>query len=355
MSDDMKKIRKSPKTGMGSRQDLLAAYVAQLHLIDKKPLSLTDIAKRLGVDKATVSRLLKRARRDGILAYRLNLPRHEELEVRVRSLYDLNDVCIVPIPTPVGVPEKRFTYRLLGQAAAQYMERTGLIKSGVTIGLGCGTTVRETVLAIGSGKFDNLKILQLLLEAGSDLYIDETPAGLVAVLSSKCQTTSFGFAIQPLPHSLEHEGGAYHQDYQEYRNKMLGWARAYDTTIVDIGSPDVTLVSSFGRVCTKSSVSEKDLHNLGIVGEICNRPFDKEGRDMFEEINRNFPLLSRFTDGIDLNELREMIRRGCRVVAVAGGGDKHEAIYFALKNRLATHIVTDLYTAEALCEWGQPR
>lgn len=348
-----KRRTKTPKgTLRGKRQDLLAAYAAQLHVIDEKPLNLAEIGGRIGVDKATVSRLLKRARKDGILVYRLNLPRHEELEVQVRSRYNLIDACILPIFSPTTAAERRSFSRMLGQAAAQYMEKTGLIKSGIKISLGNGATVRETVLAITSGKFDNLKISQLLIETGSELYIDETSAGLVAILSTKCCSTSFGFAVQPLPHSLEEQAGAYHRDYQEYRDKMLRWAEVCDTAIVDIGAPDVSLARSFGRVCSTSNISEKDLYDVGVVGEICNRPFDAKGRDMFEAVKQKFPLLSRCTDGVDLDKLRQMIERGCRVVAVAGGGDKQEAVSFALENRLVTHIVTDVLTAEALVEWA---
>ena len=79
-----------------------------------------------------------------------------------------------------------------------------------------------------------------------------------------------------------------------------------------------------------------------------NRPFDKDGRDLFDRITEDYPALRKITQAPPLSLLQELVRNNKRVVAVAGGEKKTAAIRVALEQHWINHLVTDVDTAEEL-------
>jgi DNA-binding transcriptional regulator LsrR (DeoR family) len=81
------------------------------------------------------------------------------------------------------------------------------------------------------------------------------------------------------------------------------------------------------------------------IGDICSRVFDKTGRELDEETGNSFVQ-------VDLLDLQTMARSGSkqRVIAVAGGKNKVEAIATVLKKKphLINSLVTDELTAHSL-------
>ena len=95
------------------------------------------------------------------------------------------------------------------------------------------------------------------------------------------------------------------------------------------------MLSVSGNVFSREERAE--LQRLGAVGDICFRFFTADGEPI------KSPLMKRVI-GIDLAKLR-----GCkRVVGVAGGGAKVQAILGALRGGLLDVLITDHRTAEAL-------
>ena len=109
-----------------------------------------------------------------------------------------------------------------------------------------------------------------------------------------------------------------------------------DLALVGIGSMEPSkLLASSGNVF---SVEErKELIQQGAVGDICFRYFDKHGESI------KSPLMQRVI-GIELGALKKVNR----VVAVAGGRKKVNAILGALRGGWINVLITDLRAAEAL-------
>jgi DNA-binding transcriptional regulator LsrR (DeoR family) len=106
--------------------------------------------------------------------------------------------------------------------------------------------------------------------------------------------------------------------------------------LVGIGAtqPSRALASS-GNVFSTQEI--KLLVGKGAVGDICLRFFDAEGRAVVTELNDR-------VIGMDLDQLRAVRR----VVGVAGGRRKTNAIRGALAGKLINVLITDLATAESL-------
>ena len=75
------------------------------------------------------------------------------------------------------------------------------------------------------------------------------------------------------------------------------------------------------------------------AGDICSRYIDVEGIICSEELNQR-------TIGIDLEELK----RKERSILVAGGIQKVDGIYGALRGGYANVLITDQFTAKYLLE-----
>jgi DNA-binding transcriptional regulator LsrR (DeoR family) len=86
-----------------------------------------------------------------------------------------------------------------------------------------------------------------------------------------------------------------------------------------------------------SAETQKELRELGAVGDVCLRFFDEDGRSV------NSSLDARVL-GIGV----EQLKRTARKVAVAGGARKFTAIRGALRGRWVDSLITDLGVAERL-------
>lgn len=333
-------------------RDTLAAHVAQMHLASDRPLSQGEIARRLGLDKATVSRLMQYAREKGIVQWSIRLPREKELEVKLARRFELVDARVVPIIPPQKKQEATTFREFLGQAAANYIEeQDAFAKPGYQIGIGCGATMREFVVALRPGRFKRVRLSQLTIETDTDCFIDEAPFTLVGMVYAKWREGSSACAMQPMPGALDTAPAQFGIEGACSTQSVLEKARDLDTAIMGVGSADLAGTSgSFTRVCKNCGITAKTLRNFGIVGELCNRPFDGEGRDRFDDIAAAHPLLPEYTRAVPLNLLRELVDRGKRVVAIAGGSDKRQPIQVALASKYVSHLVTDTATAASLCE-----
>lgn len=97
----------------------LLAKVARMYY--QRNLTQREITKRLNVHQSTVSRLLKRAEREGIVRVSLTVPSgvHPELEETLQATYGLREAIVVD-----SIDDEEQVVRDLGIAAAYYVETT---------------------------------------------------------------------------------------------------------------------------------------------------------------------------------------------------------------------------------------
>lgn len=330
---------------------LMAAHAAQLHFCVHPPKTQEEIAKLFGVDKATVSRLISYAREKQMLTFSTNLPREQNLESELVRTFGLTDAYVVPIVPAQDERDIGLFRRLLGQAAARYIESSELVKNGYRVGIGCGATMREVILALTTGRFSGVHIHQLTVETDCEEVIDESPFALVGMLYARWRIGSYAYAIQPLPKTLVKADGTYTTDYLPYHQYIQEQFGNLHTVIMGIGSANIASGDgSFSRLCANCRIHPRVLRRAGVVGELCNHPYDRSGNDLFSVLKNKQQSLSHFTDGIDLSQLQQLVSHNARVIAVAGGIDKVEAIRTVLSCRMVNHLVTDDSTAEALCK-----
>lgn len=280
-------------------------------------MSQVDIAKRIGVSTATVSRLLQRARAEGIVRIEIaDLVSAEELGAALRERLGLKAAAVVEAPA-----------NSLSSLAAPVGE--------LLLGAGLGP---GSVLAIGWGR-----AIRAVLDSGLP------PAPGVLTVSAT------GGMQQHLPHfqvnefvrlAAEQAGGTPHFIHAPYlpsavtRDAFLAdtaiaesvalWDRI-DVALVGIGLPH----AKNSPEASAATPDEQALVNA--AGDVIRHYFDEEGRPVPWEGESRMIAASP-----------EQLRRARLVIGVAAGPEKTEAILGAVRAGLVTALVTDARTADAL-------
>jgi len=278
------------------------------------------IAELLGVTRPQVSRLLKRARAEGIVEIRIvdstavASPAAETLRVGL----GLDSVHLAPT---IAGPED-LTRRMVGRLAAEVLRAA--VRPGAIVGIGDGAFVSATADALEDGA---------------------TPVALtVAPLCGGFWTT--GQEREPYRRVGDALGGSVRGLMapglvDDAATKTALVAHAGVRAIADLWDRlDVALFGIGGPAWSVSLVGEpieRDLEAAGAVGEILVAPFDLEGRFVC-------PALRDRVIAFDARHLD----RVPTAIGVAAGEGKVRPILGALRAGVVRTLVTDVATAEAV-------
>lgn len=293
-----------------------------------------EIATALGIQQSRVSRLLKRARDEGLYNIEFNFPALVEIAASLIDRYQLRDAVVIP------TGEISYLKEDLGRAAARYFER--VVHGGARVGLSCGNTLFHFVQHLRAGP-RNIHVYPLAAET-SLKFVDISFNTLVGIMTAKYRSSATGYALPAyLLNQDEAVGRAVFEDRQV--KKIFNDSKNVDIAIVGIGALDVT-APGFCELAMRGGIQPKKLKSLGVIGEFNHQPFDKEGHPADA---RPVTALMRHFIGVTIDRLAGMSKeQGRLVVALAGGVEKREAVRAALSGSLFNVLVTDLDTATYL-------
>jgi DNA-binding transcriptional regulator LsrR (DeoR family) len=289
-----------------------------------------EIAERIGLSRPAVSRLLRDAQTQGIVQITISPPQglHLELESRLEERFGLAVVRVVSVETGTSGDLLR---RQIGGAAAGFLARS--VHPGETIGLAWGTTLSAMVQSMAPLATENVHVVQTLGGIGppaAEAYAAELVRRLAQLLgASPILFPTPGVVATPEVRDVLRN--------DPHVQAALRHFDALDTVYVGIGAIGTNPVLNDGHSLLPGTHDE--LVAAGAVGDIALRFFDAEGN----------PVRSSLDDRI-LGITTEQLRKVPRVVAVAGGADKVEAIRAALKSKIVDVLITDHDTAQALVE-----
>jgi DNA-binding transcriptional regulator LsrR (DeoR family) len=290
-----------------------------------------EIAERLRLSRPTVSRLLQEARDQGIVQINVAPPRglHIELETRLEERFGLGAAQVVEVDAGGGAAGEDMRRRQIGAAAAAYLART--IQPNERIGLAWGTTLSAMVQSMGPLPTTGVRVVQTLGGIGPP-DAEAYASGLVRRLA-----TLLGAAAVLLPAPGVVATPAVRDALRDdpHVRAALGYFDALDSVVLGIGSLSSNPVLNDGHSLPKGLLTE--LVEAGAIGDVALRFFDERGVTVPSSLDDR--LL-----GISTEQLRQVPR----VVAVAGGAEKVDAIYAALRSGLVDVLITDHLTAEAV-------
>jgi len=304
-----------------SDKTLIMVEAARLYYVHQ--LNQQQIAKKLGISRPGVSRLLQRARDDGIVRIEIVDPseRGSQLEDKLKKQYGLKKVVVVPEDEDVHVVKRR-----LGQAAVIMLDQ--IVTEGTILGISWGTTMQEVARQVRSKHIKDVVVVQLnggISRAEYDTHASE----ISQKIGEKYRAIPF---LLPLPAVVDQSDLKRAIVSDKNIARTLELARKAEIAIFTIGS--------FGHqsVLVKADYFEIDevdsLLSRGAVGDICSRIISYDGKICSDELNSR-------TIGIELEELK----RKQYSIAVAGGKEKLQAIKAGLQGQWFNTLITDEWVA----------
>lgn len=315
----------------------LIARVARMYHLDE--MKQSEIATRVRISQAGISRLLKRARDEGLVRITVDAPSgtFPELEERLARRYGLSEVVVAECAED---REEQILSRI-GEAAAQYLEAT--LQPGEIIGI---SSWSESLLRM----VDNLdpgrraqasRVVQILGGMGNP-SVQRHATALTARLARLTGAEPMLLATQGVAGSVEAQQALVADPYVASTLAEFG---RITMALVGVGGIEPSkLLADSGNVFTRAELQE--LVTLNAVGDLCLHFFDAGGQPI------RSPIEGRVI-GITLEQLRAIPR----VVAVAGGARKQQALLGVLRGRLIDVLVTDQFTAgrlDAASDHGEP-
>lgn len=292
-------------------------------------LTQVEIMRRLSIHQSKVSRLLKRAEKEGIVRVILSVPSgtHPELEEALQSAYGLQDAVVVD-----SVDDEDQIVRDLGAAAAFTMENT--LKEGDVVGISCWSAALLAMvdamrpIQLGGGT----RVVQILGGVGSP----GAPVHATNVTRRLANLLSAEATLLPAPGVVGSPEAKRVLMRDQFVQEAMAWFRSVSVALVGIGAVEPSkMLAASGNVFSNQEL--KLLSNKGAVGDICLRFFDAAGQ----------PVVTPLNDRVISMELSEL-RKVPRVIGVAGGRRKTGAIRGALAGKLINVLITDRATAERL-------
>lgn len=294
-------------------------------------LKQRQIAERLHLSRPKVSRLLQQARDRGIVQISVTSPEEHfvELEAELEAQYALQEVLIAAPSFSAANGDAALLKQQIGAAAARYLRRT--VEDGDVLGVTWGTTLQAMMQALRPMSTRDVHVVQTLGGVGPP----EAEAHAADLSRRLAQLLDGRLTALPTPGIV---------DSAEVRDVLL--SDRYTQAALDLFSEITTAFVGIGALATNTIFTEDpavprdaydELAASKAVGDIALRFFDGEGRPV------NTALDERLL-GITLEQLGEI----GRVVGVAGGPQKVEAIRGALRGRLVDVLITDHATASQL-------
>ena len=306
----------------------LMTKIARLYY--ESNLNQVEIAQRLRLSQATVSRLFKRAKEEGIIRISVHVPGgvNADLESALVQKYGLKDTIVIDCS---GDDENQMM-REIGSAAAYYVETT--LKDNEVVGI---SSWSSTLLALLDAMHpipnkSGIQVVQVLGGVGNpsaEVHATRLTGRFAGLVNG---TATF----LPAPGIVGSEAALRVLLEDHYVKEALALFEKVTMALVGVGSlKPSTLLNLSGNVFT--GAEQEYLQTRGAVGDILLRFFDIEGNLVESSFNNRV---------ISMNLLQ--LRQVERAIGVAGGERKYSAILGALRGRWVNVLITDRHTAERL-------
>lgn len=312
-----------------ARIDELRLMTKVARLYYEQGLRQVQITERLHIHQSTVSRLLKRAEKEGIVRITLTAPTglHADLEDALQSTFGLHEAVVVD-----SIEDEDQIVRDLGAAAAFHLETT--LKPSDVIGISSWSAALLAMVeamhpnprAAGAGV---VQILGGIGNPGAEKHATQLTRRLATLLSGTA-------TLLPAPGAVGSADARRVMLKDRFVQEAVGLFKSVTVALVGIGAIEPSkLLASSGNIFSPHEL--RQLSRRGAVGDICLRFFDAHGAAVTTPLNDR-------VISMDLDTLR----RVPRVVGIAGGRRKTAAIRGALAGRWINVLITDRGTAERL-------
>ena len=311
---------------MADADDSLALRAAWLHFV--AGMTQSAVAKRLGLPSVKAHRLIAKAVADGAVKVSIDGDITEciDLENRLSDMYGLDYCEVAPDIGEEGLP-----LMALGHAGADFLRREIEHGDHEVIGIGHGRTLSAAVNYMPRVVANDLRFVSLL--GGLTRNFAANPHDVMHRIAEKTGMPAY---VMPVP---------FFANTAEDREVLL--AQRGVTTVFDMGCQAELKIVGIGTVDAQAQLvtsgmielaEVEEIASLGGVGEMLGHFFDANGQRLETALTAR--TIAASVENADMS----------RIVGLAGGISKAEAIRAVLKSGRLYGLITDERTAKALVE-----
>lgn len=305
--------------------------VRTARLYYEQNLTQSEIGDRLRLSRQKVQRLLQQARQLGVvrISIRPITGSFTELEEAIEERFGLREALIVET---TAYQDQHTVAREVGAAAADYLVE--IIQPEDAVVISWGGSLLGMINALATNYRPPLapgaRVIQGLGSLGDptrDVHAADLARRLAHALGGQA-------VLMPAPAVAGTRQARDAMFADPFVQRALDSARSAQLAFMGIGAPRLdSILIREGQIVSWPEL--QDLKKRGAVGDINLRYFDAQGQIIESDLDRR-------VIGLTLDE----IRRIPRVIGMAGGAAKVDAIRGALTGQLVDVLVTDHQTAE---------
>jgi DNA-binding transcriptional regulator LsrR (DeoR family) len=309
--------------GIQSEADRLRARAIWLYHVEGA--TQNDIATQLGISRVMVVRLLADARRRNEVRITIAAPLTELLllEREVETRFGINRVIVAPFVDADADPVK-----VIAAAAGNFI--SGEMKPGMTVGVGWGRTLFNTLPFITGATLDDFRVVSLL--GGIAAARRFNPAEFAWQFAELFQGEGF---LIPAPAVVDSPETKYALLERCGLSSIFEMADKLDMALLSCGG--ISSLTTSYRTGYLSEADRRSLIDAGAIGDVLYNFIDENGDLVDHEVNGRV---------ISVNLAR--LRRTPERVLISGGKDKLAAIRATIRTIAPTALITDEQTALAL-------
>ena len=325
-------MRKAANIKKLNRERLeLLADVAEMYFIDG--LNQSAIAKRVGVTRSMVSRMITEARQQGIVRIKIERPVafDEGLSARLIKQFNLLDARVF------CSRDEDYDHYLnrLGSVAADLFKP--YIKPNMILGTAWGTAISAMVDALEYDHPVPAKVVQFVGALGTRNQ-DFEGHGVVQRLAQKLKCEGY---FLNAPYIVDKPETVESLMENQSIKEAMELAKKSDVALLGIGTNDLNY-STYYNAGYLQLQEMQGLITQGAVGNVCSLFFDVKGNPAGLEFERRSFTISK-------PDLKKVPVR----IGMAGGLGKIKPILGAIRGGYVNIIVTDDYTAREILKLNE--
>lgn len=321
---------------MPRKDDSTLMYrIAKMYYLQN--IQQTDIAKAEGLSRSTVSRLLEKARKCGIVSIDVKLPKSGKsarAEKDLRRLLGLREVIVAPVSVAEnGEQNEMQILRDVGSVAAEHMPR--LLEKARYVGLGWGRSLYLTASELsrvpgGARKF----FVPMVCNFSNNISYLQT-SSIVSMFCDRFGGEAYYLNIASPAHV---QGQRTDEEKKDIHQLCVYW-NVLDAAVLSVASPNQLMTSPMYREVWKDGIEPVEVGEKRAIFESMGQVFYADGS--YYGVNRNFDMIS-----MDLQRLKEIET----VICVAGGASKVQALITAALAGFYNVLIVDHLTAENMLQ-----
>lgn len=288
-------------------------------------MTQSDVAKKLGVNRIMITRLLAEAKKRGevVIQIKSELTEVVEIQQRLEEQFGLERAIVAPFDDPEGDPTKVVAF-----SAGAYISK--IMKDNLTVGVGWGRTLHSMLPYVEGRSLEGVRVVSLL--GGIAQARRFNPAEFAWQFAELFNAEGYLISAPAIVDSvetrhalLEHCG----------LDEILKMGEACDVALISCGG--ITSLTTSYRLGHVSEAERLSMIEAGSIGDVLYNFLDKAGQPVDHPVNSRSISMSM-----------ERLKRVPNKVLVSGGREKLHILRATLGALNPSVFITDEQTAKQL-------